>query len=170
MQEENPETAREGVIVLDTDGGVRTLLSIGKAIEAWCKQNKVKQVELGDALGLSDSRIRDIERGKRELSSKEIAVLSYLMNKPYEFFIPNDNDIEDNLYLKNLGNRNLTPAEKMQRDIKRKCSPNDESERRLSAAMEQIRNVKDVDKKAKMIQHVENMLELAGLTNGNKNI
>lgn len=147
---------------MEADCKVRSLLSIGKAIEDWCKQNNITQLELAGALGVSDSLIRRVCRGERELQSREIAVLAHLMDKPYEFFIPNDDGIEDDLYLKNLGNRNLTQAEIMQRKIKRKCIANDESERRLSAAVEKIRNVKDVKQKAQMVRHVESMLELAG--------
>lgn len=147
---------------MEPDCKVRTLVSIGQDIKKWCEQNNVGQLELMEALGVSDSTIRRIWKGTKALSSSEISRLSYIMNKPYEFFIPTDQDVAENIYLQNLKKRSMSTSERMQRKIRQKCTANDETERRLSAAVEKIRNVKDIKQKDRLVQHVEGMLELAG--------
>ncbi len=147
---------------MEPDRNVRTLAMIGQDIETWCKQNNIKQDELVEALEVSKSTIYRICNGTHSLSSKEISRLAYLMNKPYEFFIPTDQNVSEDIYLQNLKNRSMSVSERMQRRIRQKCAANDEAERRLSAAVEIIQNVKDVKQKDRLIRHVEGMLELAG--------
>ena len=71
-------------------------------------------------------------------------------------------NVSEDIYLQNLKNRSMSVSERMQRRIRQKCAANDEAERRLSAAVEIIQNVKDVKQKDRLIRHVEGMLELAG--------
>lgn len=147
---------------MEPDCKVRTLVSIGKDIRNWCNQNNIKRSELMEALEVSESTIYRICSGAHTLSSEQISRLAYLMNKPYEFFIPTDQNISENIYLQNLKKRSMSTSERMQRRIRQKCTANDEAERRLSAAVEIIQNVKDAKQKDRLIRHVESMLELAG--------
>ena len=147
---------------MEPDCKVRTLVSIGEDIRIWCVQNNIKRTELMEALEVSESTIYRICNGTHTLSSKQISRLAYLMNKPYEFFIPTDQEILENIYLQNLKKRSMSTSERMQRKIRQKCAANDEAERRLSAAVEIIQSVKDVKQKDRLIRHVVGMLELAG--------
>ena len=77
---------------MDTDSTVRSMFTIGQEISIWCEKNHIINQELADALAVSRETVKRIKNGTRELTSKEIRKLSVLMEKPAEFFIPNDDD------------------------------------------------------------------------------
>lgn len=80
---------------MDTDSTVRSMCTIGQEISIWCEKNHITNQELADALAVSRETVKRIKNGTRELTSKEIRRLSVLMEKPADFFIPNDDELDE---------------------------------------------------------------------------
>lgn len=139
---------------------VRTIKSIWEEVEKWRVLNHIKKLELATALGMTDQTLRRLYNGERDyFTSKEIKTLSHLMGKPKDFFFPDDE--EENFYEENLKRRCETPEEKAKRRIKEKCAENDEADRRLSAAVKIIKNVKNRDSKKTLVKQIEGLAVLA---------
>lgn len=133
---------------MDTDSTVRSMCTIGQEISIWCEKNHITNQELADALAVSRETVKRIKNGTRELTSKEIRRLSVLMEKPAEFFIPNDDDLEEDasiqiVKMKNAGQNAFSRA-------KEKAQKNNEMEKMLADAMETINGIVNVEKKRKI--------------------
>ena len=77
------------------DSTVRSMCTIGQEISIWCEKNHIINQELADALAVSRETVKRIKNGTRELTSKEIRKLSVLMEKQADFFIPNDDELDE---------------------------------------------------------------------------
>lgn len=148
---------------------VRTLKIIGNEIKEWCKNNKITQTELAAALDVSDMTVRRIWKGKKALTSVEIGILMEAMpNVPIEFFIPTDMGGRCVEYAKNLGeNRDkdyyTESQQKAINRIKKKFCVEDEENRRLEAAMDAVKSIKDEQKRKLAIQQIELIVKAAGI-------
>lgn len=145
---------------MQPDCKIRTLFTIGNEIHIWCDQNGITIQELADALQISRESVKRIYNGtKAYLTSREIRILSHIMGKPVDFFIPNDDGLEDDAFLANLGQKSS------QYDavsvIKKKSAANIEIDRRLAASVETINNVDDLRKKEHMVRQIELIAETA---------
>lgn len=144
---------------MDTDSTVRSMCTIGQEISIWCEKNHITNQELADALAVSRETVKRIKNGTRELISKEIRKLSVLMEKPAEFFIPNDDDLEEDASIqivkrKNVGQNAFSRA-------KEKAQKNNEMEKMLADAMETINGIVNVEKKEKFVQQIIVMADIA---------
>ena len=63
---------------------------MGELIKKARLESGLKQNELGKYLYISQAAISEIENGKREVSSKELLSLSYVLRKPLEYFFHED--------------------------------------------------------------------------------
>lgn len=147
---------------METDCTVRSQLSIGRDIKIWCKEKKISQQELADALKVSTMTIRRIWKGEKELTLREANKLSQLMGKELGFFLPNDDDIEDDIYF-----QNLKKSCSIQPDNNKSDQPDNNKnkkariDRRLSVAVKKIENISNIEREEMMVDHIEGMLKLA---------
>ena len=146
---------------MDTDGGVRTMLSIGKAIEEWCKQYNIKQQELADVLQVSTMTIRRLWHGEKCLTAREINRMSRLMGEPYEFFIPDDEFLEEDFYFESIRKRCGSSSETVTYKKPKQCDENETLDRRLSVAVKKIETVEDAEQKLQIVRQVEFAAQLA---------
>lgn len=139
---------------METDCTVRSQLSIGRDIKIWCKEKKISQQELADALKVSTMTIRRIWKGEKELTLREANKLSQLMGKELEFFLPNDDDIEEDIYFQNL-KKSCSIQPDNNRNKKARI------DRRLSVAVKKIESISNIEREEMMVDHIEGMLKLA---------
>lgn len=148
---------------------VRTLIIIGKEIKDWCKKNKITQAELAAALDVSDMTVRRIWKGKKALTSVEIGIMMEVMpNVSMKFFIPTDMGGRCVEYAKNLGKHTdkdyyTESQQKAIHRIKKKLYVDDEENRRIEAAMEAVKSIKDEQKRKLAIQQIELIVKAAGI-------
>lgn len=127
------------------DSTVRSMCTIGQEISIWCEKNHITNQELADALDVSRETVKRIKNGTRELTSKEIRKLSVLMEKLAEFFIPNDDDLEEDASIQ-IAKRKNAGQDAFSR-VKEKAQKNNEMEKILADAMETINGIVNVEKK-----------------------
>lgn len=138
---------------------VRSMEVILDDIEEWRKKNHITKTELAAAMEMTEKTLSRLYNGERTyFTSDEIGCLCDLMNKPADFFIPQK---EPDVLREGLKGRSETPAERMRRKIKEKCTENDEAERRLTAAVRIIYNAEDKKKREILIRQVEGLTALA---------
>ena len=88
------------------DSTVRSMCTIGQEISIWCEKNHIINQELADALAVSRETVKRIKNGTRELTSKEIRKLSVLMEKQADFFIPNDDELDEDTSIQIVKRKN----------------------------------------------------------------
>lgn len=141
------------------DSTVRSMCTIGQEISIWCEKNHITNQELADALAVSRETVKRIKNGTRELTSKEIRKLSVLMEKPAEFFIPNDDDLEEDASIQIVKRKNA--GQDAFSRVKEKAQKNNEMEKMLADAMETINGIVNVKKKEKFVQQIIVMADIA---------
>lgn len=141
------------------DSTVRSMCTIGQEISIWCEKNHITNQELADALAVSRETVKRIKNGTRELTSKEIRKLSVLMEKPAEFFISNDDDLEEDASIQIVKRRNA--GQDAFSRVKEKAQKNNEMEKILADAMETINGIVNVEKKEKFVQQIIVMADIA---------
>lgn len=138
---------------MGNDSTVRTLFTIGSEISKWCDKNHIANQELADALAVSKETVKRIKAGtKKYLTSEEIRRLSVLMEKPADFFIPNDDELEDDESIK-MVKRKEWKGDAFAK-VKEKAQKNNNMEKTLADAMEAINEVTDIEKRETYVQQV----------------
>ena len=70
----------------------------GKRVRSARKQRRLTQQELADHLGKTSAAISELERGRVQVSARDLASLAELLGKPIEYFYGEDfegDDIQD---------------------------------------------------------------------------
>ena len=141
------------------DSTVRSMCTIGQEISIWCEKNHIINQELADALAVSRETVKRIKNGTRELTSKEIRKLSVLMEKQADFFIPNDDELDEDTSIQIVKRKNAGQEAFLR--VKEKAQKNNEMEKMLADAMETIHGIVNVEKKEKFVQQIIVMADIA---------
>lgn len=138
---------------MGTDCRVRTMAAILEEIRQWCNDRDIKNQEFADALGVSLETGKRILYGKRShLNNEEIAILAFLMDKPEEFFIPNDMNLKENGFLQSLKKRkSKSSSAKTETE---ETNDNSKLNKELTDAVEIIKEVTNIEKKEIYVQQV----------------
>ena len=76
-------------------------IGMGELIREARKEAQMSQADLAEGIFRRQASISDIENGKREVTASELLYLSYTLNKPITYFIPEkykrNMHIEENL-------------------------------------------------------------------------
>lgn len=138
---------------MGTDCRVRTMDAILEEIRRWCQNRDIKIQEFADALRVSRETAKRILYGKRSyLTTEEVEILAFLMDKPIAFFTPNDKKLEENGFLQSLKKRKSKSSEAETET--EETHDNDKLNKELTDAVEVIKEVTNIEKKEIYVQQV----------------
>lgn len=138
---------------MGTDCRVRTMDAILEEIRRWCQNRDIKIQEFADALRVSRETAKRILYGKRSyLTTEEVEILAFLMNKPIAFFTPNDKKLEENGFLQSLKKRK--PKSSAAETETEETHANNKLNKELTDAVEIIKEVTNIEKKEIYVQQV----------------
>ena len=138
---------------MGTDCRVRTMDAILEEIRRWCQNRDIKIQEFADALRVSRETAKRILYGKRSyLTTEEVEILAFLMNKPIAFFTPNDKKLEENGFLQSLKKRK--PKSSVAETETEETHANNKLNKELTDAVEIIKEVTNIEKKEIYVQQV----------------
>lgn len=140
---------------MGTDCRVRTMDAILEEIRRWCQNRDIKIQEFADALRVSRETAKRILYGKRSyLTTEEVEILAFLMNKPIAFFTPNDKKLEENGFLQSLKKRKPKSSAAETETETEETHANNKLNKELTDAVEIIKEVTNIEKKEIYVQQV----------------
>lgn len=142
-------------------GGARTIVEIGHDIHEWCIANRVTKNELADVLGVDEKTVYNLWYGVHAPSGPVRRALAMLMDKPLDFFIESCDpmvedrikDLEQKIKSRNGGKKERLPS----------LTKEDELDRRLDAAVNEIKAEKRLELKEHLVLQCELVSQTAKL-------